>query len=89
MTQTKRRPGRGAPGQVVSAATGASLSQPLGTPRCRRCRRPLATDLAVAARLGPVCALTVIAASRSRRPAGADPQDPLPGLDRAGVCRAP
>ena len=47
--------------------------------RCRRCHRPLHTALAVAAGLGPICAMAAIARipRRGRKPAALD-QPALP-----------
>lgn len=94
---TRRDAGAGAPqrrpdSHTDPAPTAARRSAVQSTgrtdiPRCRRCRRPLVTALARAARLGPTCAQTVIAYGRAPDRPAAEPgaQDPLPGLAVAEV----
>jgi hypothetical protein len=50
------------------SATDDTTADIGGVPRCRRCRRPLRSDLARAAGLGPICAMAAIARVPFRDP---------------------
>jgi hypothetical protein len=60
-----------------------SIDDPADVPRCRRCHRPLHSDLATAAGFGPVCAQYVIGGAPKRVRVQLAGQTALPGMEVA------
>ena len=77
--QTRQTPGgRTGGSSQVNGATTASIDD---RPRCRRCRHPLTTHLAIEAGFGPTCAMHILGNPPRRAREQFIGQATLPGLE--------
>lgn len=80
MTRTKeRRPGgNGAAQETTGGCVTTSIDD---RPRCRRCRHPLTTHLAIEAGFGPTCAMYILGSTPRRARERLIGQATLPGME--------